>query len=169
MAISDAIIEELVREAELTRKVLERIPQDKLAWKPHPRSMSIGQLALHVTFLPGFFSGVLLTDGFDISGAPPENPQPKSLSEILQSLDSNIAQARESLGKLDDRKMQGTWKLTRGEKVLMALPRLQVTRTILLNHIYHHRGQLQVYLRLLEVKVPAIYGPTADENPFAAV
>jgi len=167
MALIDPIIRELVQEAELTRKVLERIPEDKLSWKPHPSSFSIGQLAWHVATLPAFIANTLPNEGLDVgSTGPPNPPAAKSLAELLSALTKNVELASKVLSTLDDQKITAPWKLTRGGEVLLTLPRIAVARTIMLNHIYHHRGQLQVYLRLLGVKVPSIYGPSADENPF---
>lgn len=163
----DALLAELDQEAATTRRVLERVPDNKLGWKPHARSMSLGQLALHVATIPGGVAAFLTKDGLDIGGVSFEQTAAKSASELLPALDQSIKDAKEVLTGLNDHKAMATWKLTKAGKELFAAPRIAVARTILLNHWYHHRGQLSVYLRLLDIPVPSIYGPSADENPFA--
>jgi uncharacterized damage-inducible protein DinB len=163
----DALFAELDQEAATTRRVLERVPDNRLAWKPHAKSMSLGQLALHVATIPGAVAKLLTSDGLDMGGVSFEQPAAKSASELLPALDESIKTAKEVLTGLNDHKAMATWKLTRAGKELFAAPRIGVARTIMLNHWYHHRGQLSVYLRLLDVPVPSIYGPSADENPFA--
>ena len=164
----DSVLAELDQEAATTRRVLERVPGDKLGWKPHVKSMSLGQLALHVATIPGAVAKFLAGDGLDIGGVNFEAPAATSASELLPALDESIKTAKEVLTGLDDHKAMTTWKLTRGATELFAAPRIGVARSIMLNHWYHHRGQLSVYLRLLNIPVPSIYGPSADENPFAA-
>jgi len=167
MTIVDGLLAELEQEAETTRRVLERIPQAHLAWKPHPKSMSLGQLALHVATVPG---NVAELAAQDIVPAPPAFVQPQSAtaSELAPSLAESVAKAKHALGGFDDAKMSAMWRLQSGGKDIMAMPRVAFVRAIMLNHWYHHRGQLLVYLRLLNLSVPSVYGPTADENPFAA-
>jgi uncharacterized damage-inducible protein DinB len=166
MTIADTLIAELEREAQTTRRVLERVPTDKLTWKPHAKSMTLGQLAQHVATIPGFISGIARFDSFDVEkfSRPPEL---ESTAAILAAFDENVAEAKTNLGATDDAAMMREWSFHMGGKPIMPLPRIGVFRTILLNHLYHHRGQLSVYLRLLDVPVPSIYGPSADENPFA--
>ncbi len=166
--VVDALLVELEQEAATTRRMLERVPDDKLAWKPHAKSMSLGQLALHVASIPGGIAKFLPDDGLDFASVSGDPPAARSTSELLAVLDGSIKGAKEVLNGFDDRQAMGTWKLTRAGKELFAAPRIAVARTIMLNHWYHHRGQLAVYLRLLDVAVPSIYGPSADENPFAA-
>jgi uncharacterized damage-inducible protein DinB len=166
MTIADTLIAELEREAQITRRVLERVPTDKLAWKPHAKSMSLGRLAQHVATIPGFISGIARFDSFDIEKFS-QPPELESTAAILAAFDENIAEAKTNLGATDDAAMMKNWSFNMGGKPVMPLPRIGVYRTILLNHLYHHRGQLSVYLRLLDVPVPSIYGPSADENPFA--
>ncbi len=165
MAIVDSILMELDQEANTTQRVLERVPENKLSWKPHTKSFSLGQLALHLAGGQGNIAQMLSTDVFEI----PVFTQPEATSqkEILDALPLSIAKTKEILGKMDDARMMSTWTLARNGKVIMSAPRVGVIRGILLNHMYHHRGQLSVYLRLLDVPVPSIYGPSADENPFA--
>jgi uncharacterized damage-inducible protein DinB len=167
MKIIDGLLAELEQEAEATRRVLERIPQAHLSWKPHPKSMSLGQLALHVATVPGSVAELAAAD---LVPEPPAFVQPEaaSTSELLPSLKESISKAKQALGEFDDGKMSATWRLQSGGRDIMAMPRAAFVRAIMLNHWYHHRGQLLVYLRLLNQSVPSVYGPTADENPFAA-
>lgn len=163
--IADSFIAELEQEAPTTRRVLERVPGDKYEWKPHEKSFSLGALAYHVATLPKGVSGMVGSDTFDTSSLKHFEPGPAS--ELLTTLDASVASAKEALAAIDDEQMMGIWKLTREGKTIMEFPRVAVIRAILLNHWYHHRGQLLVYLRLLDIPVPSVYGPTADENPFA--
>ena len=167
MTIIDGLLAELEQEAETTRRVLERIPQAHLSWKPHPKSMSLGQLALHVATVPGTVAELAAKDTIP---EPPTFVQPEAATsaELLPSLAESVARARRALGGFDDARMAGMWRLQSGGKDIMAMPRAALVRAIMLNHWYHHRGQLLVYLRLLDQSVPSVYGPTADENPFAA-
>ena len=166
MAIADALIGELEQEAATTRRVLERVPGDKLAWKPHEKSMSLGQLAMHVATVPGFVAQLAAQN----PGALPENFEQapaQSVDEALSALTDSVSKAKEIAQGFDDAAMMETWSLTAGGRTLMSMPRVGLLRALMLNHWYHHRGQLSVYLRLLDVPVPSIYGPSADENPFA--
>jgi uncharacterized damage-inducible protein DinB len=164
MAIVDSILMEMDQEAKTTTRVLERIPQDKLSWKPHAKSYSLGQLGLHIARGQGFLSDAVSKDTFEIGDM--SQPEPASVKEILDTFAQSTAHAKETLAKLDDAKLMALWTATRKGKVLMSIPRIGFIRAIVLNHFYHHRGQLSVYLRLLDVPVPSIYGPSADENPF---
>ena len=167
MAAIDPIVMEIDQESKTTQRVLERIPGDKLTWKPHPKSTSIGQLAMHIAMGQGNLAALALKDTFDIGPTgPPAPPQPASTKEILDALSKGTADAMASLKTLSDAQLMTNWTLTREGKVLLSMPRAGFIRAILMNHIYHHRGQLSVYLRLLDVPVPSIYGPSADENPF---
>jgi uncharacterized damage-inducible protein DinB len=165
MGMTDAFIREHDQEAATTRRVLERVPVDKLAWKPHARSMSLGALALHVAQIPGFISGWALKDVFEFTGPPPE-PQPAAAAEILAAHEASCARFKEVMTQLGDAGLQGMWEGRAGGKTIFAMPKAALIRTIAMNHWMHHRGQLSVYLRLLDVPVPSIYGPSADENPF---
>jgi uncharacterized damage-inducible protein DinB len=166
MRIIDGLIAELEQEARTTARVLQRVPGAHLAWKPHPKSYSLGQLALHVATIPGNVAAFAAQD----SPTPPRFVQAEAADtgELLPALEASIAQAKASLGHFDDAAMTATWRLAIDGREVMAMPRVALVRAIMLNHWYHHRGQLLVYLRLLDVSVPSVYGPTADENPFAA-
>ena len=166
MAIIDMLLEELEQEARTTRRVLERVPEAHLAWKPHEKSMTLGQLALHVATVPGSVAELAVQP---FVPAPPAFIQAPatSVAELIPALEESIAKARMLLGGMDDAGLASIWRLMNGDQEVLALPRGALLRSIMLNHWYHHRGQLSVYLRALGVPLPAIYGPSADENPFA--
>ena len=165
MSIAATLLSELEQESQTTRRVLERVPQAHLSWKPHPKSMSLGQLALHVATVPGAVAELLVPDSIE---APQfVHPEAATAAELPAALEASVARARQHLGGLSDAAMASTWRVMQGDRELMAMPRAAFARAIMLNHWYHHRGQLLVYLRLLNVPVPSVYGPTADENPFA--
>ena len=163
----DSLLNELYQEAAITRRVLERVPGDMLEWRPHPKSMSLGQLAIHVASIPGNLSRLVQADEFDASQANFTPPSPSSVEEILTAHDGSLRVAQDYLGGVDEQIAQESWRLTFKGKEVFTAPRGGVIRSLMLNHWYHHRGQLSVYLRLLDVPVPVIYGRSADENPFA--
>lgn len=165
--MQEALVAELMQEAATTRRVLERVPEHRLAWKPHARSMSLGQLALHVATIPGGVAGMLEGDGLDAAAVDFSQKAATSRGELLDALEAGVAKARGFLKGLDAKRAAAPWRLTRGGREIFTLPRAAAARSILLNHWYHHRGQLTVYLRLLDVPVPAVYGNSADENPLA--
>lgn len=163
MTLSNSLIAELTREADTTRRVLERIPEEKLSWAPHPKSMSLGELAFHIAVVPRGVAELLS----ELTAEAPSVPLPEasSLNEILSTLDESIPVAAAALSAWGDEGLSAEWTMTRGAEVVLQMPRLDVVRMIMLNHWYHHRGQLTVYLRLLGVPLPPVYGPTADETP----
>jgi uncharacterized damage-inducible protein DinB len=163
----DQMRNEFHEEAAVTKGVLERVPEDKLSWKPHAKSMSLGQLAIHVATIPGAFARLTQQDGFDVSQGSFGPPPPQTVEEIHVAFDESVREVEECLKVMTEQRAQGNWRLTRGETEIFSKPRIGVMRAIMLNHWYHHRGQLSVYLRLLDVPVPSIYGPSADENPFS--
>ena len=165
MAMSDAFLQELEQEAHATRRALERVPENKLDWRPHPKSMSLGQLSLHIAVMPGAIAELSTQSPFQMKNFTQEPAT--STSQLLSTLDESLAKARQVLKNTDDAALGTMWKMVDGEKEIMAIPRAALLRTVMLNHWYHHRGQLTVYLRELGVPVPSIYGPSADENPFA--
>jgi len=158
-------LDELEQEAPATRRALERVPEAMLSWKPHEKSQSLGQLALHVATIPAVLSEVSILPSFDASFAVPR-PEAKSLDELLAAHEAGVARAREILGGMDDDALAAPWKMMHGMKELFSMSRGQFLRTVLFNHWYHHRGQLTVYLRETGALVPAIYGDSADEHPF---
>jgi uncharacterized damage-inducible protein DinB len=166
MKMIDVLLAEMDQEATATRRVLERVPQAQLSWRPHPKSMSLGQLALHVASIPGMVAELAAQDAIE----PPQFIQAEAATaaELVPALEASMARARQILGGMNDAKLLETWRLTSGGQELMAMPRAAVIRMIMLNHWYHHRGQMLVYLRMHDVALPSVYGPTADENPFAA-
>jgi uncharacterized damage-inducible protein DinB len=164
--MSQAMAAELHQEAASTRKILERIPADKLTWKPHPKSMTLGQLGLHIAQIPAAIVGLAQLDGFDASHADFTPAQPASHQEIMDALDKSLPTAGDYLMNMSDETARKIWRMTAHGREMLAIPRVAVLRSILLNHWYHHRGQLSVYLRMLDVPLPVIYGRSADENPF---
>ena len=166
MALIDGMLQELEQEAQTTRRVLERVPENKLTWQPHQKARTLGELALHVALVPGAIAELAATQS---QAQAPEftYPSPESASELIPALEQSIAKAKKMLGGMDDETLNATWRLMRGERELFAIPRVALLRSIMLNHWYHHRGQLTVYLRELDIPIPSIYGPSADENPFA--
>ena len=166
MSVISAMLQELDQETTATRRVLERIPDDRLAWKPHDRSFSLGQLGLHVATLPGFVAEMSQVSPFPVPSFT--QPSPTSTAELLTALEQSVARARQVLHGLDDEALARPWRVVQGDHEVMSMPVGAVLRTIMLNHWYHHRGQLCVYLRQVGVPVPSVYGPSADENPFAA-
>jgi uncharacterized damage-inducible protein DinB len=166
MALIEGMLQELEQEAQTTRRVLERVPDNQLAWRPHEKARTLGELALHVAMVPGGVAELVASQS--MAQAPQfTDPSPKSASELIPTLDESIAKAKRVLGDMDDAALMATWRLMRGERELFAVPRVAMLRSIMLNHWYHHRGQLTVYLRELGIPIPSIYGPSADENPFA--
>jgi uncharacterized damage-inducible protein DinB len=161
-----ALLTELEAETPATRRVLERIPAHQLDWRPHPKSMSAGQLAHHVAAIPGNAVRLAQMDGLDVATRPTEYASAASKDALLATLDASVAAVREFLTGLDETRANGIWRMTFGEREVFAIPRLGVVRTMGFNHWYHHRGELVVYLRLLDVPVPVVYGRSADENPF---
>ena len=169
MAISEALLPEWDQEAAGTRKTLERVPEDKFGWKPHPRSATMAWLAGHIANLPSWVIHTLEKDSLDI--APPgggnfQAPEPKTRQELLAMFDRNVAAARDAISRASDEHLMRPWTLLSGGRALLTLPRVAVLRSFVFNHSIHHRAQLGVYLRLNDVPVPALYGPSADEGAF---
>jgi len=164
---AQAFIAELDAETPATRRVLERVPADRLDWRPHPKSMSAGQLAQHIAGIPGNVARMAQGDGMDVATRPTDYVSCASKEALMTTFEASIAGAREFLAGLDEARANTIWRLTFGDREVFAIPRLAVMRTMAFNHWYHHRGELVVYLRLLGVPVPIVYGRSADENPFA--
>lgn len=163
--LSKALLPEFDHEMQTTRRTLERVPEDKLAWKPHEKSMSMGQLATHLATINHWAESIMATESFDTSTAPP-SPQLKSRSEILSAFDANVASARKAIAAATDGELLKPWSLISAGKTIFSLPRIATLRSFIFSHVIHHRGQLSVYLRLNNVPVPSIYGPSADEGAF---
>ena len=169
MPISQMILPEFDHEMANTRKTLERVPDDKFDWKPHEKSMTLGGLATHLSNIPSWTAYTFDRDQLDIAPVgeePLKLPQADSQSKVLESFDKNVASARAALAAATDEDWQGKWALLHGGKAIFTLPRTAVMRGFVMNHLIHHRAQLGVYLRLLDVPVPSIYGPSADEGSF---
>ncbi len=166
--MTEPMLQEFRKEAEVTRRVLERVPADKLTWKPHPKSMSLGQLAIHIAGIPGRLgSMVTQRDRLEVDpNAFTPNP-PRDLKEVHDTFEQSCKDAEMFLQGLSDEAAMTDWTLIVGGKPAFTAPRIAVLRSIMLNHWYHHRGQLSVYLRLLDVPLPVIYGRSADESPSA--
>jgi len=164
MSLAESMLAEFEAQAPITRKFLERLPGNRLTWKPHEKSMSAGQLGLHIARVPG---GSVRFVQQNPAQAPNFNsaPQPASVGEILAEFDESIATVRTLLPQFSDAAMQETWRMVQGNQELLTIPRAQFLRDIMLNHWFQHRGQLCVYLRLLNVAVPASWGPSGDEQP----
>ena len=165
MPLIEGMLQELEQEAATTRRVLERVPDNQLGWRPHPKSRTLGQLAFHIAVVPGSVAEFVAAPSPVQAPQFGPDPSPASSSELMPMLDQSIAKAKKVLGGMDDATLMATWRMMLGDREIMALPRGVMLRSIMLNHWYHHRGQLTVYLRQLGVPLPSIYGPTADENP----
>jgi uncharacterized damage-inducible protein DinB len=165
MKLMEPMIAELQHEAATTRRLLERVPQDSLSWQPHAKSMTLGRLAAHIANLPGMLIAALTEDKLDAGDLKAQSPSAESVAGILEEFDQKISSAVELLKRdVDESFLVAPWRYTSGEHVIFELPRLAVIRFVTLNHIIHHRGQLSVYLRLLDIPLPSIYGPSADEQ-----
>jgi uncharacterized damage-inducible protein DinB len=166
MRIADFLVGEFDHEAGGTRRVLERVPEEHVMWAPHPKSKPLGELALHIAGLPVWVGRALSMREYDFMGpdAPKPGLQPwQSKDALLAKFDRNVADARAIMLATSDEQMMESWSLKRAGEVMFTLPRLAVLRSMVLSHTIHHRGQLTVYLRLKDVPLPGIYGPTADE------
>jgi len=163
MALNDGLLAEYDHEVATTRRLLERVPGDKLAWKPHAKSMTLGGLAQHVANLPAWGGSILGAGQFDLASAPPNLPEPASVDVIMTLFETSTAATRRALDKTDA-ELIALWTLKRGGQEMFTLPRIAAFRSFVMYHMVHHRGQLSVYLRLNDIPVPAIYGPSADEG-----
>lgn len=161
MSLSKTFAEELQQEAVTTRKMLERVPQDAFDWKPHEKSTALGRLAGHIAELPGMIIPMVMADHMNFADYRPFTPA--SVAELVETLDRNVADAVELLKNQSDENLPKTWRIKSGEKVFLEMPRAKFIRWVL-SHVVHHRGQLSVYLRLRDVPLPSVYGPTADES-----
>lgn len=163
MTIKDALLAEYDHEVGTTRRLLERVPDAQLGWKPHEKSMSLGGLATHLSNIPNWAGALLNQSEFDLAGAGPNLEAKPSSAAILEAFDLSTRQARQWLDKADA-EYQAPWTLKRGGHVMFSMPRVAAFRSFVLSHMIHHRGQLSVYLRMHNVPVPSIYGPSADEG-----
>jgi uncharacterized damage-inducible protein DinB len=165
MSITQSMLPEFDHEMANTRRTLERVPDDKWDWKPHPKSGTMGWLANHIAFMPGWATDTLTTDSFDFApnGKQIELPSTKNRAEALALFDKGVAATREALKLATDAQLMQPWSLLQNGKPIFTMPRIAILRGMILNHTIHHRAQLCVYFRLNDVPVPALYGPSADE------
>lgn len=164
MSLGKTLAAELQYEALSTRKMLERVPDEKFDWQPHEKSMTLGQLASHIVAVPRWIRSALMQDELDLSQNINRPLELKNSADLVSNFDKFLADAFNLLQDVSDKEISKTWKLSDGEKVLLEMPRVGVVRSMVLNHLIHHRGQLSVYLRLNNVSLPPVYGPTADEE-----
>jgi uncharacterized damage-inducible protein DinB len=167
MKISESLLPEFDHEMANTRKVLERVPEAKFTWKPHPKSFEFGALAAHIANMTEWATMTIDQDSFDVAppgGQPHQNPKYTSTKDLVAAFDKGVADARAAIAGADDGKMMEPWSLLAGGQAMFRMPRVTVVRSFVMNHIIHHRAQLTVYLRLNEIPVPALYGPSADEQ-----
>lgn len=161
--IRQALTREIEHEGSQTKRVLERIPMDFFTWKPHGKSKEIGELALHVAQIPVWASRIVTLPGVNIDTMVREIPDIKTSYDLVLASERAVQQAVDDLQKATDEDMMAVWTLKKGEHTVFSLPRVAAIRAMAMNHLIHHRGQLTVYLRLLDIPVPGIYGPSADE------
>ena len=161
MTFKETMLPEFDQEMKTTRRMLERVPGDKGEWKPHERSFSVGHLAQLLSWMPGWITNTLTSDFLDIGGSPKYSYE--KTESLLETFDRNVKEARAAIAAVEEADLEKPWSLKMGDKTLMTLPR-GVTARQHLSHLVHHRGQMSVYLRLLDIPVPSIYGPTADER-----
>jgi uncharacterized damage-inducible protein DinB len=165
MMTIDDVLQEFEQETPATRRVLDRVPPDRLGWRPHDKSLTLGQLAMHVATLPGAIAELSTQPGMDVRTEMPR-PQPASTTEVMSAFDWSVGKAKSVLAGMDDAALASPWRMMLGDQEIACMPRGVLIRSVLLNHWYHHRGQLTVYLRQTGAMVPAIYGASADETPF---
>jgi uncharacterized damage-inducible protein DinB len=163
MPIRDALIPEYEMELKNTRKILDRVPFEKADWKPHEKSMSLGRLATHIAEIPFWMSNAITENELDFATGLPKN-KPANKEELMKLFDECSSKAMQDLKSASDETLLGNWTMRNGSHVYFTMPKVIVTRNFAMNHLYHHRGQLTVYLRLLDVPVPGMYGPSADDK-----
>ncbi len=162
--IASALIAEMELEAAVARKCLERVPAEKFDWKPHEKSMAFGKLGVHIAEMFSWTPTTLQNTELDFSKIDYKPYEPTSTADLVEYLDKNVAEAIDALRNAPDEVFMENWTMRNGETVYFTMPKLAVMRTFVMNHIIHHRGQLSVYLRLNDIAVPSIYGPSADEG-----
>lgn len=169
MTIGQSMLPEFDQEMQSTRKVLERVPDDKWDWKPHEKSGTVGWYAWHISNLPGWTTMTIKVNELDVApknGAGPAQPKPENRQQALAQFDKDVAEGRAALSTVSDADMMANWSLLMGGQTLFTMPRVAVLRGMVMNHLIHHRGQLTVYFRMLDIPVPGLYGPSGDEKDF---
>jgi uncharacterized damage-inducible protein DinB len=161
--LNQSFIAEIKHEATSTRRILERVPEGKFDWKPHEKSMTLGRLASHVAELPGFLNSILTMDDFDFAKGHYKPSHPQTPEELMNVFQEKLDEVVETMQNTSDEKMRAHFTLRSGDHVIASIPRMIAVRSMGLNHLIHHRGQIAVYLRLLDIPVPGLYGPSADE------
>lgn len=164
MSLKQALIEELEREAVGTRKMLERIPEDKFDWTPHPKSTAMKPLAVHIAGIAAYPAVIATTDYLDFAESRPPQPEIHTTQDIVEAFESATKNSIDALHALSEEKLNAEWVLRFGERIILQAPRATAMRTMAMNHLYHHRAQLGVYLRLLDIPIPGMYGPSSDER-----
>ncbi|MBI3207309.1 MAG: DinB family protein [Candidatus Solibacter usitatus] len=162
MSIAQSLLPEFDQECQTTRRVLERVPDDKFSYQPHPKSMAMGYLASHITEMIGWLKSMATEEGINFEGWKPFNAE--SNAALLAAFDENVKAGRAALAAATDEQLMSSWSLKNGDQTLMTMPKIGAIRVVAMNHVFHHRGQLSVYLRLNDIPVPSIYGPSADEG-----
>jgi uncharacterized damage-inducible protein DinB len=165
MKAIDPMLMEYEQESATTRRLLERVPNEKMDWRPHPKARSLGELAHHIAVSQRRVPAAVQTATYDL-GSGGDGAVPENAAGIVAAFDANVAEAKRLLGEMSDADLMSGWEGQVGGRTVFSAPKIGVIRGILLNHTYHHRGQLSTYLRQLGVALPSVYGPTADENPF---
>ena len=165
MALKDALLPEFDHEMGTTRRVLERVPEAEFAWKPHEKSFNLGQLAAHVANIPHWVAAIVQNTVFDLADAEDTRPRvPESTGWLVSQFDKNVEAARTGIADMTDPEFLAPWTFKNNGQVVFTMPRAAALRSFVMNHMIHHRGQLTVYLRLKNVPLPSVYGPTADEQ-----
>jgi uncharacterized damage-inducible protein DinB len=167
MTIGQSMLPEFDQEMKSTRQVLERVPDEKWNWKPHEKSGTVGWYAWHLSTLPSWATMTINTESLDIApkdGKGPDMPKAENTKQALAQFDKDVADARAALEKVSDADLMANWSLLAGGQNILTMPRIAVLRGMVMNHLIHHRGQLTVYFRMLDVPVPGLYGPSADEG-----
>lgn len=163
MNLAEPLLEELIHEAGGTRKMLEKLPFEKLGWQPHEKSMTLGRLAAHISEIPGWLHETIMQDELDFSKMD-STPKPlETAADLMNAFDENMQKGVDALQQATDENLLGVWTLKNEDEVFFKMQRIGVVRGLVLNHVVHHRGQLSVYLRLLGIPVPGMYGPSADD------
>ena len=166
MSAIDPLLVEFEQESATTRRLLERVPTERMDWRPHPKARSLGELANHIASVQKTIPAAIQTATYDL-GQGADHAMPADAAAIVTAFDANVAQTKRLLAAMTDDDLRSNWAGQVGGRTVFSAPKIGVLRGILLNHTYHHRGQLTTYLRQLDVAVPSVYGPSADENPFA--